>query len=154
MTISDSGSRGDRNDLSGDVAFELVSREDLDCIRRTIVPDDRGTISETLREWCDSGEFDFVLTTGGTGLGPRDITPEATRDVIELEIPGISEAIRNQTFKQTPFAVLSRAVAGVRSRCLIINLPGSPKGVRESLEVVLPVIPHALQIIKGSQLHI
>ena len=120
---------------------------------REIVPDEKGLISQRLAAWCDGGEIDLVLTTGGTGLGPRDVTPEATMEVIEFQTPGISEAIRIQTLQKTPLAMLSRSVAGVRSGCLIINLPGSPTGVRECLEVAVPAIPHALEMLKGWRGH-
>lgn len=153
MTISDSGSKGEREDSSGDTIAEIVAREGFAQMKREIVPDERARISAKLRDWCDSGEIDLVLTTGGTGLGPRDVTPEATRDVIDIEVPGISEAVRGETLKKTPFAMLSRSVVGVRSGCLIINLPGSPKGVRECLEVAVAVIPHALEMVKGRRGH-
>ena len=130
LTISDTGSRGEREDLSGDVISEIVSAEGFTETAREIVPDERDRISARLRDWCDGGGTDLVLTTGGTGLGPRDVTPEATRDVVEIEVPGIAEAMRSETMKKTPFAMLSRSVVGVRSGCLIVNLPGSPKGVR------------------------
>ena len=120
---------------------------------RDIVPDDKQLISARLREWCDSGEVDLILTTGGTGLGPRDVTPEATREVIEIEVPGMAEAMRIETLKNTPLAMLSRAVAGLRSGCLILNLPGSPTGVRECLAVAVLAIPHALEMVRGWRDH-
>ena len=122
-------------------------------MHREIVADEKDFISAKLREWADGGEVELILTTGGTGLGPRDVTPEATKVVIDIEVPGIAEAMRIETLKNTPFALLSRSVAGVRSGCLIINLPGSPKGVRETLEVAVPAIPHALEMIKGWRTH-
>ena len=122
-------------------------------VARDIIPDEQGLIARRLADLCDSGEVDLVLTTGGTGLGPRDVTPEATRQVIDLEVPGIAEAMRMETLKNTPFAMLSRSVVGVRSGCLIINLPGSPTGVRECLEVAIPAIPHALEMIRGWRGH-
>ena len=128
-----------------------MTREGYNQVRRDIVPDERDLVSRRLRDWCDDGQVDLVLTTGGTGLGPRDVTPEATRDVLDLEAPGIAEAMRIETLKNTPFAMLSRSVAGVRSGCLIINLPGSPTGVRECLEVALPAIPHALEMIEDTR---
>ena len=140
-------------DTSGDVISEIMAREGYDRVRRDIVPDEKQLVSARLREWCDSGDVDLVLTTGGTGLGPRDVTPEATREVVDIEVPGIAEAIRIETLKNTPFAMLSRSVAGVRSGCLVINLPGSPTGVRECLEVAVPAIPHALEMIKGWRGH-
>ena len=153
LTISDAGSKGERADTSGDTISEIMEREGLEQVFRDIVPDEAEIISEKLREWCDGGKVDLVLTTGGTGLGPRDVTPEATRAVIDIEAPGIAEAIRIETLKNTPMAMLSRSVAGVRSGCLIINLPGSPKGVRECLEVAVPAIPHALEMVKGWRTH-
>ena len=153
LTISDAGSKGEREDLSGDAISEIISNEGVTEAAREIVPDERDQISARLRGWCDGGEIDLVLTTGGTGLGPRDVTPEATRDVIEIEVPGIAEAMRGETMKKTPFAMLSRSVAGVRSGCLIVNLPGSPKGVRECLDVAVTVIPHALEMVRGRRGH-
>ena len=153
LTISDAGSRGERPDTSGDSISERMARDGFIQVRRDIVPDERQLISEKLSEWCDSGEVDLVLTTGGTGLGPRDVTPEATRAVIDIEVPGIAEALRVQTLQKTRMAMLSRSVAGVRSGCLIINLPGSPTGVQETLDVVVPVIPHALEMVRGRRGH-
>ena len=149
LTISDAGSKGQRLDTSGDVVGEMTGRESFELVYRDIVPDEMELISAKLREWCDGGGVDLVLTTGGTGLGPRDVTPEATRAILDIEVPGMTEAMRYETLKNTPFAMLSRSAAGVRSGCLIVNLPGSPKAVKECLGVVLPVIPHALEIIKG-----
>ena len=120
---------------------------------RDIVPDEKELVSSRLREWSDSGDVDVILTTGGTGLGPRDVTPEATAEVLDIEVPGITEAIRIETLKNTPLAMLSRAVSGVRSGCLIVNLPGSPKAVRECLEVAVPALPHALEMVKGRRGH-
>ncbi len=153
LTISDAGSRGERLDTSGEAIGQIMAQHGLRVALRDIVPDERELVSGRLREWCDGGEVDLVLTTGGTGLGPRDVTPEATRAVIELEIPGMAEAMRVQTLDKTPMAMLSRSVAGVRSGCLIVNLPGSPAGVRETLEVAMAAIPHALEMIKGWRGH-
>ena len=154
LTISDAGSRGEREDASGDAISKLMAdATGFEEAARDIVADETEFISGKLIEWCDSGEIDLVVTTGGTGLGPRDVTPEATRQVIDLEVPGIAEAMRMETLKNTPFAMLSRSVVGVRNGCLIVNLPGSPKGVQETLEVALRAIPHALEMVKGWRTH-
>ena len=153
LTISDTGSQGKRQDTSGDAISEVMGHEGFDEVVRDIVPDERDIISAKLVEWCDGGTLDLVLTTGGTGLGPRDITPEATRDVLDIEIPGIAEAMRIQTLKNTPLAMLSRSMAGVRSGCMIVNLPGSEKAVRETLAVATEAIPHGLQMVKGWRMH-
>lgn len=148
LTLSDKGSRGERNDTSGPAIAEML--KGLGEVRYyDILPDERGLISEKLIGYAD--RVDLILTTGGTGLSPRDVTPEATRDVIEREVPGIAEAMRMEGLKKTPRAMLSRAVAGVRGQTLIINLPGSPAAVRENLAVILEVIPHAVEKIRGSQ---
>ncbi len=149
LTISDSGAQGKREDTSGQAIAEIMSSHDFKVVRREIIPDEKDLIQQKLIQWCDSKEIDLVLTTGGTGLGPRDVTPEATSPVIERPVPGISEAIRMETLKKTPMSMISRGVSGVRGRCLIINLPGSPKAVRECLEIALPVIPHALDLLRG-----
>ena len=153
LTISDTGSKGERKDASGDTIYRIMASEKWSLVLRDILPDEPELVSDRLREWCDEGEVDVILTTGGTGLGPRDITPEATRSILDFEVPGIPEAMRNQTLSNTPMAMLSRSVAGVRSGCLIINLPGSPKGVTETLEVAKTVIPHALEMIRGWRTH-
>ena len=149
LTISDKGARGQRYDKSGLTIRDRLSLLDSDVVKYEIVPDEIDIITSKLSEWADKGDVDVILTTGGTGLSPRDITPEATLVAVDRVVPGLAEAIRAETFRKTPFAILSRAMAGIRGRCLIINLPGSPKAVRECLEVVLPVIPHAVEIIKG-----
>ena len=149
LTISDKGSRGQREDKSGEVIREMLSGINSTVVKYEIVPDEQGVIADKLVEWADKAGLDVILTTGGTGLGPRDVTPEATLSVVDKTVPGIAEAMRARSLEKTPMAVLSRAAAGVRKQCLIINLPGSPKAVRECLEVVLPAIPHAIEIIKG-----
>jgi len=149
LTISDKGSQGQRQDESGSVIRESLSSLDSRIVAYDIVPDEADTIAAKLAQWADNGEIDLILTTGGTGLAPRDTTPEATLSILDKVAPGFTEAMRAETSKATPYAILSRAVAGVRKKCLIINLPGSPKAVRECLEVVLPSIPHAVEIIKG-----
>lgn len=149
LTASDKGFKGERVDESGKVIEELLGRIEAQVVSYSVVPDERALISAKLREMADEIGVDLILTTGGTGFSPRDVTPEATLDVIERQIPGIPEAMRQKSLEVTNRAMLSRAVAGIRKRTIIINLPGSPKGVRECLEVVLPVLPHAIEILKG-----
>jgi len=149
LTISDKGSQGQRQDKSGEVIREILSSLDSRIAEYAIVPDEAAIIAAKLAQWADKGGIDLILTTGGTGLAHRDTTPEATLSILDKIAPGFTEAMRAETAKITPHAILSRAVAGVRGKCLIINLPGSPKAVRECLEVVLPAIPHAIEIIKG-----
>jgi molybdopterin adenylyltransferase len=149
ITVSDQGFRGKRQDESGQVIRNTLSSPDSRVVRYQIVPDEVEAISGKLAEWADGGGIDVILTTGGTGLAKQDVTPEATLSVVDKVVPGLTEAMRVETAKVTKTAILSRAVAGVRGRCLIINLPGSPRAVRECLEVILPVIPHAVEIIKG-----
>ncbi len=153
LTISDTGSKGERKDTSGDAISEIMAHEGFVEVSREIVPDEQDIISAKLKDWCDGGTMDVVLTTGGTGLGPRDVTPEATRVVLDIEVPGIAEAMRIQTLKNTPLAMLSRSMSGVRSGCLIVNLPGSEKAVRETLAVAVEAIPHGLQMLKGWRMH-
>jgi molybdopterin adenylyltransferase len=149
ITVSDKGWQGERHDKSGQVIRDSLSASGASVTKYQVVPDDVGLISGRLAEWADGGEVDVILTTGGTGLARRDVTPEATLSVVDKVAPGLTEAMRAETFRITPTAILSRAVAGVRGECLIVNLPGSPKAVRECLEVILPVIPHAVEIIRG-----
>jgi len=149
LTISDKGSRGQRRDESGMTIRDRLSLLGSDVVKYEVIPDEMDTITSKLAEWADTGDVDIILTTGGTGLSPRDVTPEATLAAVDRVVPGLAETIRAETFKKTPFAILSRAVAGIRGRCLIINLPGSTRAVRECLEIVLPVIPHAVEIITG-----
>jgi len=149
LTISDRSSRGEREDLSGPALVRLIRAENWLVAKETILPDDESAIRETLIEWSDSDQFDIILTTGGTGFSPRDVTPEATRAVIDREAPGLAEAMRAESLKITPHAMLSRIVTGIRKRTLIINLPGSPKGAVENLQVVLPVLPHAIQLLRN-----
>lgn len=149
LTISDRCSEGEAEDKSGPLLCELLSAEG-EIKEYKIVPDEKDKISEALIFLCDEVKSDVVFTTGGTGLAPRDITPEATKAVIERETPGISEAIRYESLRITPKAMLSRAVSGIRGKTLIINLPGSPKAVRESLAVVLPVLSHAVETLSGN----
>lgn len=148
LTISDSGAQGTRQDTSGEMIRALVaSLPGAQVSAGAIIPDERPLIEATLRSWSDEKHLNLVLTTGGTGLAPRDVTPEATRAVIEREAPGIAEAMRAESLKHTPFGMLSRAVTGVRNRTLIINLPGSPQAVKECLAYILPVLPHALNLL-------
>jgi molybdopterin adenylyltransferase len=149
LTISDKASQGLRPDRSGEVIRDSLSKIESTITKYEIIPDGLEVISGKLLEWADKGGVDVILTTGGTGLSQRDITPEATLSVIDKTVPGFAEAMRVKSLEKTPLAVLSRATAGIRGQCLIINLPGSPKAVRECLEVVLPAIPHAVGIIKG-----
>jgi molybdopterin adenylyltransferase len=147
LTLSDRSARGERPDSSGPALARLVEAEGWSVARQSILPDDESAIRETLAAWADSAELDVILTTGGTGFSPRDITPEATRAVIEREAPGLAEAMRAASLRVTPHAMLSRIVAGIRKKTLIINLPGSPKGAMENLQVVIPVLPHAVQLL-------
>ena len=149
LTISDKGWRGQRSDESGKVIRDSLSLLNSHVVKYEVIPDEVDIIAGKLTQWADEGSVDVILTTGGTGLGPHDVTPEATLSIVDKVVPGFAEAMRVETFNTTPFAILSRAVAGVRRKCLIINLPGSPKAVRECLGVILPAIPHAVEIIKG-----
>jgi len=149
LTISDKGSRGEREDLSGKVIEEVVKKINGEVKYYQIIPDEKDIIQEELIKAVDKLHLDLILTTGGTGLAKRDVTPDATLEVIEKEVSGISEIIRSESFKKTNRAILSRGVAGIRKESLIINLPGSPKGVRESLEIVLEALPHGIEILKG-----
>ncbi len=149
VTLSDKGARGEREDESGRIIGELVRSVRAAVKHYEVLPDDRDRISETLVRLCDSGMFDLVVTTGGTGVAPRDVTPEATLAVIDRELPGMAEAMRAAGLKKTPHAMISRAVAGIRKQTLIVNLPGSPAAVRENLEVIIQAIPHAIEKIKG-----
>lgn len=149
LTASERVFRGESRDESGELVADTVTAEGAVVCERIVVPDDRGLIRDHLVRLADGGGVDLILTTGGSGLAPSDVTPEATMDVVERLVPGIPEAARVRTLERTSMAMLSRSVAGVRGKALIINLPGSPKGAREWLEVILPVIPHAISLIKG-----
>ncbi len=149
LTISDKGWHGQRHDESGKLIRDSFSLLDSHVVKYEVVPDEMDVISHKLAEWADEGHVDVIITTGGTGLSQRDVTPEATLSIVDKVAPGFAEAMRAETFNKTPMAMLSRATAGVRGQCLIINLPGSTKAVGECLEVILPAIPHAVEIIKG-----
>ena len=149
LTISDKASRGERVDTSGQAIGELLATIDASIQHIKVVPDERPQIAQILRDWADSDELDLIVSTGGTGLGPRDVTPEATAEVIERPVPGLGELMRATGLKHTPMAALSRGVVGVRGRCLIVNLPGSERGVRENLTAVLDLLPHAVELLRG-----
>ena len=149
LTVSDRSARGERGDASGPVLAELLCEAGAVVVTREVVSDELEPLAAKLRELADRADVNLLMTTGGTGLGPRDNTPEATRAVIEREVPGLSEAMRAETLKQTPTAMLSRGVCGVRSGALVVNLPGSPKGVRECFEVLRPVLAHAVATLAG-----
>jgi len=149
LTISDSCAQGKRTDTSGQTIREMLDDAKFEVVEMAVVPDDRRAISEALVRFSDQKGVEIVLTTGGTGLGPRDVTPEATASVCERMAPGLSEILRSQGYKRSPNAVLSRGVAGLRKSTLIINLPGSPKAVRESLEIILDLLPHAVAMMHG-----
>lgn len=149
LTISDKGSKGQRLDKSGETIRDMVAALKSTVTKYEIVPDENDVIAAELCDWADNGKLDIIFTTGGTGLSKRDVTPEATLSVIDREVPGIAEAMRVKSLEKTPMAMLSRAVVGQRGQCLIINLPGSVKAVRECLETIMPALPHAVEIIKG-----
>jgi molybdopterin adenylyltransferase len=147
LTVSDRSARGLRPDLSGPALEELVTAQGWKIERTAVIADDLDALRETLSTWADGAGLDVILTTGGTGFSPRDVTPEATRLVIERDAPGLAEAMRFESLKRTPHAMLSRALAGIRGRVLIINLPGSPRAAVENLQVILPALPHAVELL-------
>ena len=149
ITLSDKGSKGEREDESGMIIREMILSIGASVSHYEVLPDEKPGIVEVLSRLSDSGTIDLILTTGGTGVSPRDVTPEATREVIERELPGMAEAMRAESLKKTPHAMISRAIAGIRKRTLIVNLPGSPRAVRENLAVILPALPHAIEKING-----
>ncbi len=150
ITLSDSGYAGKRADLSGPAIQEMVEERGWTVVQTTLLPDRREMLERELRRLCDGGLADLILTTGGTGFSPNDVTPEATMAVVERPTPGIPEAMRYYSLQITPRAMLSRAAAGIRGRTLIVNLPGSPKAVRECLQAILPALDHGLEILKGT----
>ena len=153
ITASDACSRGEREDASGAALVQLLTDLGAEIVATKIVSDDLDPLTQSLLEFADRDDVNLIITTGGTGLGPRDNTPEATQRVIEREVPGIAEAIRAESLKATPMAMLSRGVCGVRSGTLIMNLPGSPKAVKETFAVIAPVLPHALDLLAGRTSH-
>jgi molybdopterin adenylyltransferase len=148
LTLSDRSARGEREDASGPALASLIQSENCSVTKSLILPDDESTVRSKLIEWIDSNEFDVIVTTGSTGFAPRDIAPEATRAVIQKEAPGLAEFMRAESLKKTKHAMLSRAVAGIRGKTLIINLPGSPKGAVENLQMIFPVLAHAVQLLR------
>jgi molybdopterin adenylyltransferase len=149
LTISDRGWRGEREDRGGETIKRMLTALDAHISRYEIVPDDKEVISQKLTQWADEVDIDLIVTTGSTGLSPRDVAPEATLAVVQRLVPGLAEAMRAEGLKKTATAMLSRGVSGIRGQSLIVNLPGSPKAVRESLEILLPVLPHAMEVLKG-----
>ncbi len=150
LTSSDSGHAGARDDIGGDAVVNLMSEHGHALVERRLEPDDEQKLVQALHEWCSNGDVQLILTTGGTGLSSRDVMPEATRRVIEYEVPGVAEAMRSASLQVTAMAMLSRSVVGVANRTLIVNLPGNPKGAIETLEVALPVLPHAIEILNDA----
>jgi molybdenum cofactor synthesis domain-containing protein len=149
ITLSDKGSKGEREDESGKTIREMITGINALVDHYEVLPDEKQRIIEVLSRLSDSGTIDLIITTGGTGVSARDVTPQATLAVIDCELPGMAEAMRAESLKKTPHAMISRAVAGIRKQTLIVNLPGSPKAVRENLAVILPALPHAIEKIKG-----
>ena len=152
ITVSDKGYAGEREDVSGPTLVEALVGMGATVVERTIVPDEEEQIIAAMTSYADNLRVDLIVSTGGTGAAPRDRTPEATRQVIDREMPGIAEMLRWEGCKKTPLAVLSRGIAGLRGKCLIINLPGSPRAVREGMDILAPILPHAIQMMRGENL--
>ncbi|ANA39676.1 MULTISPECIES: molybdopterin adenylyltransferase [Geobacter] len=150
LTLSDKGSRGERADASGPALVAWLAERGVETVRTEIIPDEADLISARLAAWADAGDADLILTTGGTGVSPRDVTPDATMTILDRLIPGFGEVMRMRSLQKTPNAMISRAVAGIRGTALIINLPGSPRGAVENLEAVWPAVPHAVEKIQGN----
>ena len=148
LTLSDRSALAERPDSSGPALARLLEEQGWSVVKQGLLPDEEPAIRAVLIDWTDGGELDVILTTGGTGVSPRDVTPEATLAVIERDVPGLAEAMRSASLRITPHAMLSRIVTGIRKRTLIINLPGSPKGAVENLQTVIPVLPHAVQLLR------
>jgi molybdenum cofactor synthesis domain-containing protein len=149
LTVSDRSATGIRADQAGPSVVDYLKAQGWEVVRTGLVPDERGEISRVLSEWSDEGSLDVIVTTGGTGVAPRDVTPEATRDVADRLIPGMAEAMRRRSLEKTPHAMISRAEAGIRQRTLIVNVPGSPRAAVENLEAIVPALPHAVAKIQG-----
>ena len=149
VTVSDKGYAGEREDVSGPLLADLLREMGADIVSQTIVPDEQAMIERTLIGLADEAGVELVVTTGGTGPAPRDVTPEATRAVIEREVPGLAEVLRFDGYRKTPLAVISRGVSGIRGQALIVNLPGSPRAVREGMETLSPILPHAIKMLRG-----
>lgn len=152
ITLSDKVSIGEREDRSGPILANALEAIGIHVVQCIVLSDDALLLAATLKDWADAGEVDLIITTGGTGLAPRDVTPEATRTVLDRQLPGVADILRAEGYKNTPFAVLSRGLAGTRNRCLIINLPGSPKAVTEGMDVLKPILLHAIQMTRGEDL--
>jgi molybdenum cofactor synthesis domain-containing protein len=149
ITVSDRSSEGIREDSSGPALAAMLADAKIEVCKSLVIPDEKDQIKEAIKKYADVENFDLILTTGGTGVSPRDVTPDATLEVIDKQIPGMAEAMRHQSMQITPYAMISRAIAGIRGRCLIVNLPGSPKGAQENLAIILPALKHAIEKIKG-----
>jgi molybdopterin adenylyltransferase len=151
ITVSDKGSQGIRKDISGPAIAEMLIKSAFEICKSLIIADEKNEIKDAIIKLVDKENLDLILTSGGTGVSPRDVTPDATLEVIDRQIPGMAEAMRHESLNITPHAMISRAIAGIRGHCLIINLPGSPKGAKENLATILPTLKHAIEKIKGDQ---